>query len=168
MNVTINIKNFLEHKLITSSITRKELALACNMSYRTICYILNCEIKNLELINVIKIATYFNCSINDVIAVGPNVNSKIYTSYVDISDALQNYNKNLREFLIRKMQEHKLNPYLLARNLGFNNSIIARFINDSKLVRTLTTPVVIAISQYFNTPIDIIIGRAINCKDNVV
>ncbi len=168
MDVTINIKKFLEHKLVTLSVTRKDLALACNIPYRTICYILNCEIKNLELINIIKIATYFDCSINDVIAVEPKLNSKIYTSFVDISDALQNYNNNLRDFLIQNMQKHKLNPYLLARNLGFNDSIIARFINDNKLVRTLTTPVVIAISQYFNTPIDIMIGRAIKCEDNVV
>ena len=168
MDVTINIKKFLEQKLVTLSVTRKDIALACNIPYRTICYILNCEIKNLEIINIIKIATYFNCSINDVIAVEPKLNSKIYTSFVDISDALQNYNKNLRDFLIQHMQKHKLNPYLLARNLGFNASIIARFINDSKLVRTLTTPVVIAISQYFNTPIDLMIGRAIKCKDNVV
>ena len=168
MDVTINIKKFLEHKLVTLSVTRKDLALACNIPYRTICYILNCEIKNLALINIIKIATYFNCSINDVIAVEPKLNSKIYTSFVDISDALQNYNNNLRDFLIQNMQKHKLNSYLLARNLGFNDSIIARFINDNKLVRTLTTPVVVAISQYFNTPIDIIIGRAIKCEDNVV
>ncbi|MCZ6919797.1 MAG: hypothetical protein O7C60_06075 [Rickettsia endosymbiont of Ixodes persulcatus] len=45
---------------------------------------------------------------------------------------------------------------------------VAIFMDKDKTDRTLTTPVVIAISQYFNTPIDIIIGRAINCKDNVV
>nr|WP_012477940.1 helix-turn-helix transcriptional regulator [Rickettsia monacensis]ABQ85887.1 hypothetical protein RM_p19 [Rickettsia monacensis] len=167
MSTKYNTKNFIEQKLLSLKINKKVLAEQINIKYCSLLQIVNNGVTP-NLKTLIKIATYFNCSINDVIAVGPNVNSKIYTSYVDISDALQNYNKNLREFLIRKMQEHKLNPYLLARNLGFNKTIVARFMDKDKTDRTLTTPVVIAISQYFNTPIDIIIGRAINCKDNVV
>ena len=166
MSIKYNTQDFIKQKLLLLKINKKILAGQANIKYCSLLQIVNNGVTP-NLKTLIKIATYFNCSINDVIAVEPKLNSKIYTSFVDINDALQNYNKNLRDFLIQHMQKHKLNPYLLARNLGFNKTVIARFIDQDKADRTLTTPVVIAISQYFNTPIDLMIGRAIKCKDNV-
>ncbi|MCZ6908983.1 MAG: helix-turn-helix transcriptional regulator, partial [Rickettsia endosymbiont of Ixodes persulcatus] len=97
MSTKYNTKNFIEQKLLSLKINKKVLAEQINIKYCSLLQIVNNGVTP-NLKTLIKIATYFNCSINDVIAVGPNVNSKIYTSYVDISDALQNYNKNLREF----------------------------------------------------------------------
>ncbi len=97
MSIKYNTQNFIKQKLLSLKINKKILAEQANIKYCSLLQIVsNGVTPNLK--TLIKIATYFDCSINDVIAVEPKLNSKIYTSFVDISDALQNYNNNLRDF----------------------------------------------------------------------
>jgi plasmid maintenance system antidote protein VapI len=159
MNIVPQVKIFLEEQFKLHNLTRKSFEAHSKISYRNICHILNSETKNITLINLIRIAHYFNCSIDEVIGRLNYKDTNTSYTYHDLDFVLNSYNKNLHHFLHTKIQEQNLNPYKFAQILGFNAKVIIRFINDNTFQKHLTTPVIVAISDYFDTAIDKMIGR---------
>lgn len=158
MHTVPQIRKFLEKKFKIYNLTRNTFAEKSNIPYRNISYILTGNRKNISLTTIIKIASYFNCSIDEVVG-RENYISNTHYKYYDSNTVLDNYNKNLQQFLYTKIQEHKLNPYKLSQILGFNDNAIARFINDHTNKKTLTTPIIVTIADYFDVLIDNMIGR---------
>lgn len=123
-----------------------------------LCKILTCQHPNTHIVTIIKIADYFNCSIDEVLG---RVNYLKSDKFYDLNTVLNNYNKHLQQFVRTKIHEYHLNPYKLSQDLGFHNSVIPVFIKDNDNKKTVRTPVIIAIADYFNISIDQMIGRAI-------
>lgn len=158
MKIATNIKNFLEPKLQLHNISCKNFAEKSNIIYNTVCKILTCQHPNTHIITIIKIADYFNCSIDEVLGRIDYIESY---KFHDLNTVLNNYNRHLQQFVLTKIHEHHLNPYKLSQDLGFHNSVIPVFIKDHNNKKTVRTPVIIAIAEHFNISIDKMINRAI-------
>ncbi|KJW03732.1 cro/C1-type HTH DNA-binding domain protein [Rickettsia argasii T170-B] len=50
--------------------------------------------------------------------------------------------------------------YDLEKNCGIGDSTIMHFIKENSTKKSLSTPVIIALAQYFNMSIDYMIGRS--------
>lgn len=152
----LNIRNFLQTKFNKTKLKRTEFANKSGVPYRKLCHILNCTRKNVNIETIIKIANYFDCSIEQVLGLdNANYNKK----YTDINVVLENFNKNLQQFIKEKISEKNINPYTLSKEIGFNENVVKRYIDDETHNITLSVPVIIGLSHYFNITIDKMIKR---------
>lgn len=156
MNIAFSVKKFLEKQLKLHKINNKSFAGASNITYNTVCCIMNCKRNDTRFDTIIKIASYFNCSIDEVLNRKNYINNNIY---YDVNYVLENYNKEIRDFLLLNIEKYNLNPYTLSCDLGFHNSVIQQFITETTKTRSLTTPVIIAVADYFKISIDKMINR---------
>lgn len=155
-NNVLRIKNFLETKFNKKKLNRVDFARKSGVPYRKLCHILNCTRKNVNIETVIKIAHYFNCSIEQVLGIDNVVYDEHYT---EVNTVLENFNKNLQQFIQEKISKEKINPYILSKEIGFNENVIKRYIDDKTHKITISMPVIMGISRYFNVPIDKMIKR---------
>lgn len=156
MNIAFNVKKFLEKKFKLYKISSKNFAKESNITYNTVCCILNSKRNNTKFDTIIKIASYFNSPIDEIL----NRTNYIHDNkYYNVNNVLENYNKEIRNFLCSNIESRNLNPYKLSCDLGFHNSVIQQFITDTTETRTLTTPVIIAVADYFQISIDKMINR---------
>lgn len=156
-NNVLQIKNFLEVKFNKTKLNRLDFARKSGVPYRKLCHILNCTRKNVNIETVIQIANYFNCPIEQVLGID-NVSDN-NQSYVEVNTVLENFNKNLQQFIKEKISIEQINPYVLSKEIGFNENVIKRYIDDKTHKITISMPVIIGISHYFKTPIDKMIKR---------
>ncbi|KJW01822.1 helix-turn-helix family protein [Rickettsia endosymbiont of Ixodes pacificus] len=155
MDVANNIKIFLTEKLHQFKINRKEFAGLVGISYHTICQIFHNR-TNPSIVTIIKIANYFNCSIDEIIG---RKNYISQNEYRTIDVVLDSWNIYLKDFIQKKLSNDNINPYKFSENIGFDHETIVKFINDTSPTRTLNTAIIIAISDYFNISMDQLIGR---------
>lgn len=155
MDVANNIKIFLTEKLHQCKINRKNFARLVGISYHTICQIFHNR-TNPSIITIIRIANYFNCSIDEIIG---RKNFISQNEYKTIDVVLDSWNIYLKEFIKEKLNSDNINPYKFSEKIGFDHETIVKFINDTSPTRTLNTSVIVAISDYFNISIDQMLGR---------
>ncbi|HJD66860.1 MAG TPA: helix-turn-helix domain-containing protein [Rickettsia endosymbiont of Bembidion nr. Transversale] len=155
MDVANNIKIFLTDKLHQFKINRKKFAGLVGISYHTICQIFHNR-TNPSIITIIKIANYFNCSIDEIIG---RKNFISQNEYKTIDVVLGSWNIYLKDFIKEKLNSDNINPYKFSENIGFDHETIVKFINDTSPTRTLNTTIIVAISDYFNISIDKMLGR---------
>ena len=151
MSLGEQIQKFLEKEFAKHS--REQFIKDVGFSRSAIGKILNAEHRNPEFKTILKIADYFNCSIDKIINRNKYKTIK-YKSFNLIS--LEEINKSLQIFLKNKINEFKYNPYKLGKDLGFNEHIVVHFLKGKK---NLGSPVVIALADYFKISIDEMIGR---------
>lgn len=156
MNIAFNVKKFLEKKFKLHKISSKNFAKESYISYNSVCCILNSKRNNTKFDTIIKIASYFYSPIDEILNRTNYINNN---EYYNVNYVLENYNQEIRNFLCLNIEKHSLNPYTLSCDLGFHNSVIQQFITDTTATRTLTTPVIIAVADYFKISIDEMINR---------
>lgn len=155
MDVVNSIKNFLINRLDKLKINRKLFAKNIGVSYHTICQIFHNR-TNPSLVTIIKIASYFNCSIDEIIGRKKFI---VQGEYKDLDILLDDWSISLRDFLKIQLSANNINPYKFSVHIGFDHETITKFLNDTNPNRSLNTAVIVAISEYFDKSIDELIGR---------
>jgi len=153
MSLAEQIQKFLKEKFTQYKLTRKQFIQDTGFTAPTVSRILNAEHRNPEFKTILKIADYFNCSIDEVIGRNEHTTLK-YKKFFSIS--LDQINANIKIFLLKKINEFGFNQYKLGKNLGFNEHIIVHFLKDKK---SLGSPIIVALADYFKVSIDEMIGR---------
>jgi transcriptional regulator with XRE-family HTH domain len=168
MALVDKIQKFLFQKFSGLNLNRKDFVEQSGIPYSTVTHIMKGLILNPTINHIIKIANYFNCSIDEVIG-RTEYSSLIYTkNFFHISsDEIGN---NLKKYINGKVKEKNINLHNLARNIGFSNNSLSGFINSNRGQKTLNSQIVVALADYFQVSIDEMIGRikpttAVNSSD---
>ncbi|WP_425364115.1 helix-turn-helix domain-containing protein [Candidatus Tisiphia endosymbiont of Hybos culiciformis] len=156
MALVYKIQEFLKKKFDELKLERKDLVQKTNISYPTICKIMNLSLPNPEIGTILKIANYFKCSMDEVVGRNEYVTQDKY-EFIDIS--LSNITSNLRNFINNKLQEQNLNPYKLGRYIGFSENPIQGFVKKNSVQKKLRSEVAVALADYFQISLDEMIGR---------
>ncbi|MCC8483970.1 MAG: helix-turn-helix transcriptional regulator [Rickettsia endosymbiont of Labidopullus appendiculatus] len=154
MPLVYKIQKFLKRKFDKLNLKRKDFVQKTNISYATICKIMNLSQPNPEIGTILKIANYFKCSMDEVVGRNKYVTQD---EFIDIS--LSNITSNLRSFINKKLQEQNLNPYKLGRYIGFSENPIQDFIKENSTQEKLSSPITVALADYFQISLDEMVGR---------
>jgi plasmid maintenance system antidote protein VapI len=162
-----HVQKFLIQKFSDYKLKRKEFAVKLNIPYSTITNIFNTKNIIPELITLLKIANYFGCSVDKILGRTKYSKTNLYNN---IDMVLNDITGNLRNFIIDKIQEQNLNPYILSSNLSLGKTVVYDFIKENSRLKMLSTSIVIALADYFQVSIDEMIGRvkpttAVNSSD---
>lgn len=103
------IQEFLKRKFDELKLTRKDFVEQSNISYSTVTNVMQCLKSNPTISNILKIADYFKCSMDE--AVGRNK----YISLLNV-ESLEFYKiipsditSNIKKFLIDKVNKQNVN-----------------------------------------------------------
>lgn len=130
------------------------------MPYSTITPLIHGIKNNPELNSLIKIANYFQCSLDEVTGRTkylPPTKEEYKFSDINIDDVAN----NLRNFIKTKLQEQKIKSSKLSLNIGFSRELIDKFIDDNPKQKCLGSAPTVALADYFDISIDQMIGRSI-------
>lgn len=156
MNITNIVQNFLILKFDNKNIKKKDFVLKSGISYPTLYRIMHLTGPKLDFKTILKIANYFNCSVDEVLG---RVLYKQNQTFNPIEIVLSSYNSNLRCFIKNKIREQNLDLCTLSKELGFYDTSILKFVHTTSDNRTLSSPIILAIANFFKTSIDLMIGR---------
>jgi transcriptional regulator with XRE-family HTH domain len=149
------IQEFLKQKSIDDKAKRKEFIEGSRIHKSTVSKIINASHQSPDLKTILKIADYFNCTIDEVLDRTNNLSKKANISKLPLNEL----NNNLRNFIKGKLEKHLLTPYQLSRNCGFSSDAIRHFIRETNARETLGIMVIVALADYFKISIDEMIGR---------
>lgn len=123
---TDNIREFLNKKMKQGGLTIVVLAERTGVALTTMRGILTGS-RRPEIKNIVKIAHYFNCSIDEILGrTGfPNSGNK---QYINLS--LEELSINLRNFIKDELKRRGLNQYQLGRNIGRSDDAIRHFLRE--------------------------------------
>ena len=144
MKQEYNFSETLKDLMIEHSKKLTVLAEDTKISYRSLRNYLN-NVYNPSLINAIKLADYFKCSIDYLVGLTDIRNNKTYST----PDMM--FYKRYRKLLIDRNKSH----YRLTKDLNIN-------INDSRRWKSGSIPslnTLIVIADYLGSSIDYLIGR---------
>lgn len=157
MMVIEHIKTFLKSKLVEHKLDRKVFTQNSGIPYSTITHLLQGTQKNPSIITLVKIANYFHCSIDEIIGRDVYIHN---LNDINYNISLENIDTYIRRFLLEQISLEKLNIYKLSRDLGFSNNVLHGYLHrTTRIQKTLNTPILISLANYFNVSIDKIIGR---------
>ncbi len=158
MDISLRIQKFLSQKIKAYKIQQKDLVLGTSLSRSTISKLLNAILLNPNIITILKIATFFECDIDEVFGRTKFIkNTKKYQLYVSLT--LNDINNHLLSFLKTKIQQLNITEYVLEKNCRVGSSTITHFINTNSDNRILSTKVIVKLADYFQISIDEMIGR---------
>lgn len=158
MSVSYNIKKFLYKNIDNSDISRKAFCNTTGIPYSTLSNLIHSISPNPDFITIVKIANYFNCSVDQVVGRRkflPSINLIVSFNNQDLHDI----NSNLSNFLKEKLAQDNISTYLLSKNIGFSKTTIHCFLKAHSPHKMLSTNVIIALADYFNVSVDYMIGR---------
>lgn len=156
MKYATQVQKFLKNKLKLHKLERKEFAKVIDIPYTTVTKIINSKSRCAELITILKIANYFQCSID--IVLGRKNYVLLYEQEFN-NLTLENISNNLRNFINTKLVVQNLNPYKLGVMIGFSQEVIPSFLKEDNAQRILSSQVIISLADYFQVSIDEVIGR---------
>lgn len=129
-------KNFLEDYEITA----KNLGDQLGIDHSSIYLYLQGSLPNIE--NAVKLANYFNCSLNYLFGLDAYPDEYRFNKTFEISSFFRKY-KNI-------LQEKGLTHYRVSKDLGLGNSSFQKWKSGSApKIETL-----IKLSKYFDCPVD--------------
>jgi transcriptional regulator with XRE-family HTH domain len=155
MNTPFNIQQFLLKKCKILKIKRTDLIYSTHLAPSTISRLMNGRLLNPDLITIIKIADYFQCSIDAILGRVKYQNTPLpfETLNLDI------INNNLILFIQNKLKNLNISAYTLELNCKLGSCTITHFINHNSKIRILSINVIIVLADYFNVSVDDMIGR---------
>ncbi len=159
MTLVKKIQQFLESKFEELKLTRKELSKQSGISYNNITSIMNGLSSTTQMYNILKIADYFNCSMDEVVGRNqylslPNTESPEFCK-ITPSDIIS----NIKKFLIDKAEKQNLNLYKLSIEIGFSNNSLHSFVNGKREQKTFNSQIAVALADYFQVSVDEMVGR---------
>ncbi len=150
-----NIREFLGNKMEEKQLKASDLAELTGIPPTTMRGML--DNRHPEIKNIIKLANYFDCSIDEVLG-RKEFESQEKQEYMQLSpEALS---ANLKSFINEKMNKNQMTQYELGSKIGRSEDSVRPFLKeDDNNKKMLSTEAVIAIADYFKAPIDGMLGR---------
>lgn len=143
-NWTDNIKDFLHKKMQEEKLSISQLARLTDIPGTTMREMLNN--RRPEIKNIVKIADYFNCSIDEILFNKPSSEGFKYRKL-----SLPELSANLKSFVINKLIQYNINQYNLGRIIGHSDDVVRRFLReDGNKEKMLSTDVIVAIWKLVN------------------
>lgn len=149
------VQKFLKEKLKKNNLKAKDFAQESQIPYPTVNKIINAVQLNPDFKNILKIADYFNCTIEEVLKRKNNIPTDININKLSLDEI----NNNLKIFISEKLEKNLISPYQLSKNCGFSSDAIRHFIRENNPQKTLGVLVIVALADYFKVSIDEMIGR---------
>lgn len=154
--IILNIQTFLEQKLKDNNINRKSFALDSGIPYSTITHIIKGLNNNPSIMTIIKIADFFNCSIDEVLG-RESIYYEVHNYNVILNQEI--INLNIKNFLLVKLQKQNINIHKLSIELGFSYNSLYNFVHRKNSRKVMNSDVILKLSNYFNISIDKMVGR---------
>jgi transcriptional regulator with XRE-family HTH domain len=154
------VQKFLKEKLKEDNLKVKVFAQDSQIPYPTVNKIINAIQLNPDFKNILKIADYFNCTVEEVLERKNNLPGNIGINKLSLDEI----NNNLKNFISDKLKKYSINPYELGKNCGFSSDVIRHFIRKNNPQKTLGILVIVALADYFKVSIDEMIGRVSSSK----
>ncbi len=156
MTTPQNIQSFLKRNLTHLKIKRKDFVEQSGVPSSTFNKIINTSHHNTDFKTLMKIANYFEASLDEVIGRKNLTNTKnLHLNIVSIEEA----NINLKNFIKNKLTDDSLTPYQLSKLCGLGEVTLRGFIKDDSTIKLLSTKSILALTEHFNVSLDEIIGR---------
>lgn len=158
---------FLEQKLRDGNFDRKTFAQATNISKSILDKVLNKRPYSVNKViesrppqitikSLLLIANHLNCSIDEMLGrKNYTFDTKTKRNQISSEEAMD----ALREFISSKLQESGLTIFELSKNCGFGKDTFSKFMKGKDSRAVMSTAAVIAVADYFNVPIDGMLGR---------
>lgn len=128
------LQKFFKLTIQEKKIKRKEFQESTNIDVSTTNNIVNGRCRNPTLMTLVKIADYFNCSIDEVIG----RNKKYYLSSQNYKNLTNDYMMNsLKEFIQHKLTETNLSKIQLAKTIELSKKYSLNFLITKALRKTL-------------------------------
>lgn len=156
MSITISIQKFLKVKFHEHKILRKDFINESGIKRSSISELLNGIPVSPSLVTILKIANYFNCSIDEILGRVDHIQND-RTNYVKIS-AVQMSN-NTKDFIVSRLNEDSISSHQLASACNIGTDTINYFIKKHDSKKNLSTRTIYAVANFFNISIDKIVGR---------
>lgn len=150
-----NIKEFLGNKMEEKQLKASDLAELAGIPTTTMRGMLSN--RRPEIKNIIKLANYFDCSVDEVLN-RKGFEPQEKQEYMQLSpEALS---ANLKSFITEKMNKNQMTQYELGVEVSDSPDSIRAFLReDGNKQKMLSTGAVIAIADYFKVSIDGMLGR---------
>ena len=155
------IQSFLQHRLAINSMSRFTLSKLSGIPYQTISKILNAKRSNYEITTLLKIADFFQCSIDEIVG----RDQYIICKRTDLEfEKLQptDISNNLKNFINTKIHLLSISPYALGLDIGFSKNALTKFLQDNSPRHSINSHMIISLANYFDISIDVMIGRITN------
>lgn len=149
------VQKFLKEKLKKNNLKVKIFAQESQIPYPTVNKIINAIQLNPDFKNILKIADYFNCTIEEVLARKGNIPKSKNINKLSLNEI----NTNLKNFINSRLEKYSINPYELSKKCGFSSDTVRHFIRENSIKKTLGILSIVALADYFQISIDEMIGR---------
>jgi plasmid maintenance system antidote protein VapI len=150
-----NIKEFLITKMKDAGLKVGKLAEAAEVPETTMRKML--DNRRPEIKNIIKLANYFDCSIDEMLG-RKEFDSSEKQQYTPLSP--EELSANLRGFINKELVKNSLTQSELGKKLGFSEDAFRPFLKeDENTQKMLVTDTVVATADYFKMSIDGMLGR---------
>lgn len=156
MSVVQNIRKFLQTKFEKDTSLRQKLIKEGDIPASVVSGLINERKVNPNLISIVKIADYFDCSIAMVLGNGKYNNKKFVYKKKLTQDQISNNLKNNISEIIKCKQ---MKPVDLAKNIGIAENSIKELIQVNSSKKMLSLKSVIGLSHHLEITIDELIGR---------
>ena len=165
MALVHQIQEFLKKKFDELKLTRKDFAEQSGIPYSTVTNIMQGLKANPTISNILKIADYFKCSMDEVVGRNEYISLPNIESLEFYKITSSDITSNIKKFLIDKVKKQNLNLYKLGMTIGFSNNSLHSFVNSNREQKTLNSQIVVALADYFEISLDQMIGRIAPTKD---
>jgi transcriptional regulator with XRE-family HTH domain len=157
MSLSINLQNVLRIKFQEKKLKRKDFISQSGINPTTTNKIIGGNFRNPSLKTLLKLANYFNCHLDEVIGRDKKYYTVFTNNYKKLTE--DEINTNLKKLIKDKIQETGLSAFQLAIRIGCSQNTIFNFLDDKREQKTLGSPVMVALANYFQLSIDEMIGR---------
>lgn len=161
------LSTFFERKLRDGNFDRKTFAQATNIPKSILDKVLNKRPYSVNKViesrppqitikSLLLIANHLNCSIDEMLGRNSFI-PQVKGDFKQISS--EGAMSSVREFISERLQESGLTIFELSKNCGFGKDTFSKFMKGGDSQAAMSTSAVIAIADYFNVPIDGLLGR---------
>ncbi|WP_367364649.1 helix-turn-helix domain-containing protein [Candidatus Tisiphia endosymbiont of Nedyus quadrimaculatus] len=159
MALVYKIQEFLKRKFDELNLERKGFARNSGIPYSTVINITKGHKLNTDISNILKIANYFRCSIDEVIGRNDYITLPNTKNLVFHEITLEEIITNIKRFLENKVKKQNLNLYKLSMDIGFSSNPLHSFVNGKREQKTLNSQIIVALADYFQISLDEMVGR---------
>ncbi|MCX4084723.1 helix-turn-helix transcriptional regulator [Rickettsia hoogstraalii] len=157
MSISLNIQQFLHSKLKTLKLTRQDLIKGSGLTPSGVCGLMNAEYINPTLSSIIKIANFFNCSVDEVLGRDKYIKSSDTARFRPLTQ--QDIIKNIKTVLCTELKMRNITAAQLSKSCGIGKDTVSKYLNNTNVHYTFSIKTILAISEFLSLSIDDLIGR---------
>lgn len=156
MDISLNLKKYLEEKFSDDKNEKNKFLLDSGITASTLSKILNIRLQTPSLLIIIKIADYYEDSIDTVIK---TEFQNYHNKYVFIKLSKEQISHNLYEFLNAVIKKSNIDIHSLEKECYIGYNTLYSFIKKTNKNKCLSIQTLLSLSKYLKMPIDKMIKR---------